>query len=77
MVAEESAVFPSNNSRREVLVVKVGAGALETPMTAAQARRWGERNMSSGLRAAGFHVHVSRTDPQIHGGTWFRINYGK
>lgn len=70
-------MFPHHDNLPEVLVVKVGAGALEPPMTAAQARRWGERNMPSGLRAAGFHVHVSRTDPQIHGGTWFRINYGK
>ena len=46
-------------------------------MTPAQAQRWGERNMPSGLRAAGFKVHVSRTDPQMHGGTWLRVNYGK
>lgn len=67
---------PTDNAR-EPLPVKVGAGTLELPMTPAQAQRWGERNMPSGLRAAGFKVHVSRTDPQMHGGTWLRVNYGK
>jgi len=50
---------------------------LDTPMTPAQAQRWGEHNMPSGLRAAGFKVRVSRSDPQMHGGTWLRVNYGK
>jgi hypothetical protein len=67
----------SNETAKGPLPVKVGASTLDSPMTAAQARRWGERNMDPGLRAAGFKVHVSRTDPQIHGGTWLRINYGK
>lgn len=67
----------TNDSRRDRLPVKVGAGLLHTPMTPAQAQRWGEHNMPSGLRAAGFKVRVVRSDPQMHGGTWLRVNYGK
>lgn len=61
----------------ERLPVKVGLGVLPTQMTRAQALRWGKRNMPADLAKAGFEVCVFRTDPEIHGGNWFRVSYGK
>lgn len=67
----------SSDTQTTPFPVKVGALTLDSLMTVSQARRWGERNMPKDLRAAGFKVSVSRTDPLIHGGTWLRVNYGK
>lgn len=61
----------------EKLIVKVGIGQLDKPMTRKQAERYGERTMPAGLRRAGFKCVVSRSDAEMHGGTWFRISYGK
>ena len=61
----------------ERLIVKVGCGELEKPITRSQAERWGRQNMPSDLRKAGFVVDVYRTDPVINGGDWFRVNYVK
>lgn len=57
--------------------VKVGLSTLDAMMTRDQAHRYGERNMPRDLRAAGFATFVSLTDAEIHGGVWFRVNYGK
>ena len=61
----------------EKLIVKVGIGVLDKPMTRAQAQRYGEKNMPNDLRKAGFKASVSRSCAEIHGGNWFRISYGK
>ena len=62
----------------ECLPVKVGCcDTLPLRMTRAQAQQWGERNMPSDLKRAGFKCVVFRSDPEIHGGNWFRVNYGK
>lgn len=61
----------------EKLPVKIGLHTLDKPMTRAQAQRYGNRNMPKDLRRAGFQCVVARSDAEIHGGTWFRINYGK
>lgn len=63
--------------RSEKLTVKIGLGQLDRPMTRAQAQRYGERHMPHDLKRAGFHCVVARTTPELHGGVWFRINYGK
>ena len=55
----------------ERLIVKVGCGELEKPMTRSH-RTVGRQNMPSDLRKAGFVVDVYRTDPVINGGDWFR-----
>ncbi len=60
----------------EKLTVKVGLSTLDRKMTRAQAQRYGERNMPRDLKRAGFKTVVCRTDPEIHGGVWLRINYG-
>lgn len=57
--------------------VRIGIGKLDTPMTIAQARRYGDANMPRDLKAAGFETAIGVSDPEIHGGIWFRINYIK
>jgi hypothetical protein len=46
-------------------------------MTRQQAQRHGERTMPADLKRAGFQCVVAQSDPEMHGGSWFRINYGK
>lgn len=60
----------------EKLPVKVGLTTLDKPMTRAQAKRWGDCNMPSDLKRVGFETFVGKSDPEMHGGTWFRISYG-
>jgi hypothetical protein len=59
------------------LAVKLGLSTLDKPMTRAAAQRYGERNIPADLKRAGFQVFVSKTDAELHGGVWYRINYGK
>jgi hypothetical protein len=61
----------------ERLPVKVGLSTLDAVMTREQARRYGDRNMPKDLKRVGFQTSVGRTDPEIHGGNWFRVSYGK
>jgi hypothetical protein len=61
----------------EKLTVKVGLGELPKPMTREQAQRWGERHMPKDLKRAGFECFVVKTDAEMHGGVWFRVNYGR
>ncbi len=61
----------------EKLLVKIGIGVLDKPMTRAQAQRYGEKNIPKDLRRDGFKTAVSRSCAEIHGGNWFRISYGK
>ncbi|MCK6434491.1 MAG: hypothetical protein L6Q68_15870 [Aquabacterium sp.] len=65
------------NPRAELREVRVGLGALERPMTRAQAERYGAANMPADLRRAGFETVVFTSDPQIHGARYYRVNYGK
>jgi hypothetical protein len=57
--------------------VRIGIDRLEQPMTMAQARRYGDANMPRDLKAAGFKTFVGASDLELHGGLWFRIDYGK
>lgn len=63
----------------ECLPVRFGCGrqALDKPMTAKQARRWGRLNMPGDLKRSGFEVVVFRSDPEIHFGDYFRVSFGK
>jgi len=67
------------NTATEKLPVRAGCGnnAFPVPMTQKQALRYGEQNMPADLKRAGFVCSIFRSDPEIHGGDWFRINYGK
>lgn len=60
----------------ELLPVKVGILTLEKPMTREQAMRYGKRNMPSDLKRAGFECFVGKSDAEMHGGVWYRVNYG-
>lgn len=62
--------------KREVRI-GAGRGALPQFMTQAQARRYGDRHMPADLKRAGFKTDVFVSDPEINGGSFFRINYGK
>lgn len=57
--------------------VRVGIGKLEGLMTESQARRYGDENMPKDLKAAGFKTFVGVSDQDLHGGLWFRVDYGK
>ena len=64
--------------KTERLPVKHGAGIVNDGqlMTRAQAEMHAHRAMDPALRRVGFVVVVTRSDPEMHGGNWFRINYG-
>lgn len=62
---------------KEKLPVKVGLSSLEKPMTCKQALRYGKNAMPADLKKAGFKCIVFRSDLEINGGDFYRINYGK
>jgi hypothetical protein len=57
--------------------VKIGIITLPRRMTLIQAQRYGERRMPRDLKSAGFEAIAGLSDPEIHGGTWIRVNYRK
>jgi len=59
------------------LPVKIGIGTAPREMTREQALRYGNKIIDPMLKRAGFVCIVSQSDPELHGGLWFRINYGK
>lgn len=61
----------------EKRVVRIGIGKLDNPMTIAQAKRYGEANIPGDLKVSGFETSIGVSDPELHGGLWFRINYVK
>lgn len=61
--------------KRPVYPVKVGLTTLDAKMTREQAMSYGKRYMPADLKRAGFETIVCLSDPEIHGGTWLRINY--
>lgn len=69
--------MPGKDEMTERLPVKTGLSTLDKPMTRAGALRFGERNMPRDLKRAGFETVVAKSDADLHGGVWFRINYGK
>lgn len=62
---------------KDVRPVRIGSGQLELPMTKEQARRYGEANMPADLKRSAFQTCVFTSDPEINGGTFFRVSYGK
>ena len=63
--------------KTEKRLVKVGLSSLERPMTYNQAMRYGKNAMPNDLRKAGFKCVIFTSDPEINGGTFYRVNYGK
>jgi hypothetical protein len=63
--------------KKEKLPVKIGVDLLPKPMTAAQALLYAIRNMPSDLKNAGFVASVFASNSELHGGSFFRINYSK
>lgn len=61
----------------EKLPVKVGLSTLPVEMSAQGALRWARYHIPHDLKRAGFEAFVSVTDPEMHGGRWLRVNYGK
>lgn len=61
----------------EKLPVKHGLGTLDKPMTRRQADRYAQKAMPADLRRAGFTAYVTRSDPELHGGNWFRVHFAK
>jgi hypothetical protein len=46
-------------------------------MTRRQAERYAQLHIPKHLKKAGFTCHVSESDPEMHGGHWYRINCSK
>jgi len=65
------------SERRPVLLGENRPDASSPVMSKAAALRHAERIMPADLRRAGFIASIFSSDPEIHGGSWFRINYGK
>lgn len=63
--------------KTEKLPVKIGIGTLDKELTREQAIRYANKNIPSDLKRAGFKATVSKTDQELHGGVWYRINYMK
>ena len=59
------------------LPTKIGIGTFPEPMTYNQALRYGQKNIPDDMRRAGFTVHIFRSDAEIHGSDFYRINYVK
>lgn len=57
--------------------VRFGSGALDKPMSLKEAKNWGDRHMPQDLKAAGFKTVIFESDPDLHGGLWYRVNFGK
>lgn len=60
----------------ERLLLKIGIWTSEQLFTRKQAERHALRVMDPALKRCGFEVFVSRSDAEMHGGTWFRASYG-
>lgn len=73
----------ATSKRSHKLPVKYGAdyvrGSNGEPrlMTRAQAQRLCERSLEPSKRRAGFTCSVAQSDPDMHGGRWYRINVSK
>ncbi len=61
----------------KMLPVKTGIDTLPKPMTKKQALAYGVKMMPRDLELAGFICSIFESDQEIHGGRWYRINYGK
>lgn len=46
-------------------------------VTKAGALRIARANMPADLRRAGFVASIFASDPELHGGEWWRVNYGR
>ena len=62
---------------RPVIFAENRPSADSRVMTMAQALKLADRKMPKALKAAGFKSEVFASDAEIHGGLWFRVNYGK
>lgn len=62
---------------KEKLPVKIGISSLEKLMTHEQALRYGKKAMPADFKKAGFECIIFRSDPEINGGNFYRINYGR
>ena len=66
-----------NTSPAEKREVRFGIGKLDQTMTKVQAKRWGDCNMPRDLKVVGVQTYVGASDPDLHGGVWYRVDYGK
>lgn len=75
--ADPVALLPATaGDKKEKLRVRVGNGTLEGLMTRSQAQRYGDQNIPADLKRAGFKTVIFRSDPEINGADFFRVNYG-
>lgn len=63
--------------RRPVVIGEHRPSAFNPVMTEAQALRFADKMMPNDLRRAGFKASIFASTMEVHGGLWFRVNYGK
>lgn len=67
-----------NQNEKRPVIFSENRPTADSPMkTMAQALRFADRMMPADLKRYGFKSEVFASDPETHGGVWFRINYGK
>lgn len=64
-------------NKRPVLIGGNRPDRFSPIMTRAGALRMARRIMPADLKRAGFTASIFASDPELHGGTWFRICYSK
>lgn len=65
------------NEKRPVLIVENRPNEYSPIMTQAGALRYARRLMPADLKRAGFVASIFASDPELHGGLWYRVNYSK
>ena len=66
-----------NNEKRPVIISENRPTAYSPIMTLRAAKRYAEQMMPADLRRAGFSAGVFVSDAEIHGGSWYRVGFGK
>ena len=62
---------------RPVVIGEHRPSAFNPVMTLEKALRFANQNMPDDLRRAGFKASIFASSIEIHGGLWWRVNYGK
>jgi hypothetical protein len=63
--------------KRPVIIGENRPNSYSTTMTKSEALRYARRIMPKDLARAGFSASIFASDPELHGGLWWRVNYSK
>jgi hypothetical protein len=63
--------------KRPVIIGENRPNSYSPTMTKSGALRYARRIMPKDLVRAGFSASIFASDPELHGGLWWRVNYSK